>query len=71
MAFASSGNRDLFLEEPEKYVPRYGGYCVCGVAEGGLFGIAPDAWAIYEGRLYLNQSRREREIWLEDDPGRI
>jgi YHS domain-containing protein len=69
--FVSSGNRDLFLKEPGKYVPRYGGYCAYGVAEGGLFDIAPDAWTVYEGRLYLNQSKRVRELWLKDTPGHI
>jgi YHS domain-containing protein len=69
--FANTLNRDMFLKEPEKYVPRYGGYCAYGVAEGGLFDIAPDAWTIYEEKLYLNQNKRVRELWLKDIPGHI
>jgi YHS domain-containing protein len=25
--FASAANRDMFLAEPEKFAPQYGGYC--------------------------------------------
>jgi hypothetical protein len=69
--FTRVENRDTFLKNPEKYAPRYGGYCAYGVAEGGLFNIAPDAWTVYEGSLYLNQSKRVRELWLQDVPGHI
>jgi YHS domain-containing protein len=69
--FANAGNRETFLENPEKYVPRYGGYCAYGVAEGGLFNIATDAWTIHDGRLYLNQNKRVRKLWLENIPGHI
>lgn len=69
--FTSSENRGMFLKLPEKYVPQYGGYCAYGVAEGGLFDIDPDAWTIHDGKLYLNQSKSVRELWLKDIPGHI
>ena len=69
--FSTEDNRAAFLRDPEKFAPRYGGYCAYGVAEGGLFNIAPDAWTVYEGRLYLNQSKGVRKLWLEDVPGHI
>ena len=69
--FASARNRDAFLKYPDKYAPRYGGYCAYGVAEGGLFNINPDAWTVYEGSLYLNQNKRVRDLWLQDVPGHI
>ena len=31
----------------------------------------PEAWTIYEDRLYLNFSLRARELWLQDVPGNI
>jgi len=69
--FASGQNRDLFEKDPEKYAPRYGGYCAYGVANNYLVGIEPEAWTIYEGRLYLNYSLKVREQWKEDIPGNI
>jgi YHS domain-containing protein len=69
--FASAQNRDLFEKDPEKYAPRYGGYCAYGVANNYLVKIDPDAWTVYEGRLYLNYSLSVREQWKEDIPGNI
>jgi YHS domain-containing protein len=69
--FANAGNRDMFLKDPETYAPRYGGWCAYGVAVGALYDIDPDAWTVYEGRLYLNKNKRTRKIWLQDVPGNI
>jgi YHS domain-containing protein len=69
--FASARNRDTFLKDPEKYAPRYGGYCAYGVANNYLVKIDPKAWTVYEGRLYLNYSLKVREQWKEDIPGYI
>jgi hypothetical protein len=69
--FASAQNRDLFEKDPEKYAPRYGGYCAYGVANNYLVKIDPKAWTVYEGRLYLNYSLKVREQWKTDIPGNI
>lgn len=69
--FASSGNRDAFLENPGAYAPQYGGYCAWAVAEGYTAPIDPQAWAIVDGRLYLNFSRRIQRRWERDIPGNI
>ncbi|MBD9375109.1 hypothetical protein IB238_21010 [Rhizobium sp. ARZ01] len=53
--FASSGNRDLFIQDPAKYAPQYGGYCADGVSFGTVTtNIDPKAWRIIEGKLYLS-----------------
>jgi YHS domain-containing protein len=52
--FATAANRDLFLEDPARYAPAYGGYCAYGVAKGGLYPVEIDTWQIVEGRLMLN-----------------
>ena len=69
--FASSENLETFKSDPEKYAPRYGGYCAYGVANNYLVKIDPEAWTVYEGRLYLNYSLQVREQWKEDIPGNI
>lgn len=69
--FASAGNRDLFEKDPEKYAPRYGGYCAFGVANNYLVKIDPKAWTVYQGRLYLNYSLKVRDQWSQDIPGYI
>ena len=69
--FASSENLEMFKGNPEKYAPQYGGHCAYGVANNYLVKIDPDAWTVYEGRLYLNYSLSVREQWKEDIPGHI
>ena len=69
--FASAGNRVMFQGEPEKYAPRYGGYCAYGVATNSLFDINPKAWTVYKGHLYLNKSLNVRDMWSKDIPGNI
>jgi YHS domain-containing protein len=69
--FANAANLETFKGDPEKHTPRYGGYCAYGVANNYLVNIDPDAWTVYEGRLYLNYSLKVREQWLEDIPGYI
>lgn len=69
--FASAEHLRLFRETPEKYAPRYGGYCAYAVAKGSTAGIDPEAWSIVDGRLYLNYSKSVRETWLLDTKGYI
>lgn len=53
--FTSAENRDLFIAEPTKYAPQYGGYCADGVSFGTVTtNIDPKAWRIIEGKLYLS-----------------
>jgi YHS domain-containing protein len=53
--FASAENRDLFVTEPLKYAPQYGGHCADGVSLGTITtNIDPKAWRIIDGKLYLN-----------------
>jgi hypothetical protein len=67
--FSSEANRARFRQEPEKYLPAYGGYCAYGVAQGYLVKIDPEAWAIVNGRLYLNYDRSVAQTWRKDVPG--
>jgi YHS domain-containing protein len=52
--FASAANRAEFDKDPAKYVPRYGGFCAYGVANGVITGIeGAEAFTVYMGKLYL------------------
>lgn len=69
--FATAENRALFLLEPAKYAPQYGGYCAYGMTVGQKVPVDPAAWSIVEGRLYLNNSLAVRESWSKDPAGNI
>ncbi|MDP3407584.1 YHS domain-containing (seleno)protein [Bosea sp. (in: a-proteobacteria)] len=64
--FASAANKALFLADPERYKPAYGGFCAYGTSRGYLVKIEPEAWSIVEGRLYLNYDLGVRETWSGD-----
>lgn len=69
--FASAENRDLFVADPEKYAPQYGGYCAYAVSQGATASIDPEAWRIEDGKLYLNLNKDIQAIWQQDVPGYI
>jgi YHS domain-containing protein len=61
--FASAENRNRFAAEPDKYVPRYGGYCAYAMAIDRIADIDPERWAIVDGKLYLNNNRFAHVLW--------
>jgi len=69
--FASEEHKALFEENPEAYVPAYGGYCAFGTAMGFKFDGDPTYWRIVDDVLYLNLSGDIQERWEGDVPGFI
>lgn len=69
--FSSTDNLSLFKGDPEKYAPQYGGFCAYGVANGYTVKIEPEAWAIVDGKLYLNYNKDVQEEWNADRNGFI
>jgi hypothetical protein len=61
--FASEDNRERFLSDPARYVPRYGGFCAYAVSVNRLADVDPNRWEIVEGRLYLNANRLASALW--------
>lgn len=66
--FASQRSREAFLQEPERYLPRYGGYCALCVSEAGGGGedaqptpSDPTAYFVYRGHVYLFQNQALKE----------
>lgn len=66
--FASAANRKAFAENPGKYAPQFGGYCAYGASNGYKVSTQPDAFAVVDGKLYLNYNRDVLEMWKKDPP---
>jgi YHS domain-containing protein len=70
-AFANAEHRTMFLANPQKYLPAFGGYCAYGVAIGKKFVADPEVWKVEGGTLYLNLDRGIQAKWEKDIPGYI
>jgi YHS domain-containing protein len=55
--FASNEHRKMFAADPERYAPQYKGYCALSVARGLKIEADPEAWAIWNGKLYVFGSK--------------
>lgn len=79
----SAGNRELFLSDPARFAPQFGGYCAFAMSKGALASTVPPAWNIedvstvptdFEVRgdlLYLNYSLSVRDAWRADIKGNV
>ena len=61
--FASKSHKVKFDENPQRYVPAYGGHCALGVRYGQKSPVDPQAWRIKDGRLYLMLNPGTAVIW--------
>ncbi|MGB2985646.1 MAG: YHS domain-containing (seleno)protein [Phycisphaerae bacterium] len=51
--FASAGARKAFIDDPEKYVPRYNGHCAEGMSRGKRYLADPTQFIVNNGKTYL------------------
>jgi hypothetical protein len=69
--FSSAEHRELFASAPDKYAPRYGGFCAGAMALGWKAPIDPEAWVIVDGKLYLNYDKDGRDDFASDPKPQI
>ena len=70
-AFASEEHKKLFVANPTKYLPAYGGYCAYGASVAKKFVADPEVWKIVDGTLYLNLDKGIQVKWEKDVPKNI
>ena len=64
--FSSQANLDKFNENPDMYVPQYGGYCAWAIANGDTASGDPLQWTVLNNRLYLNYDADIQAMWSAD-----
>lgn len=67
--FTSIANKQLFDGNPDKYVPKYGGYCAVAAAFNKMEEIEIDKFQIYQGHLYMNRNAKAVSVWNENPAG--
>ena len=70
--FSSDENLQKFKSNPEKYVPKYGGFCAYAIAVSGKkVNINPETFEIRNGALYLfyNSGKNNTlQFWRQESP---
>jgi hypothetical protein len=69
--FRSEGNRAAFADNPDVYLPRYGGYDPVGLARGVTRAGHPALWQIVDQRLYLFYSPQAQAAFAADPEATI
>lgn len=69
--FVSEENKLKFIEYPEKYLPRYGGYSVLEVGEGQKVQADPKIWSVIDGKLYLHKNLSSQDKWEKEQKENI
>lgn len=69
--FASAEHKALFDAAPERYLPRYNGYCANGIVFGIPWGGSPESWRIEGGALYIFGGTSSQKAFELDLPGNI
>ena len=62
--FASEEHKKMFVANPDRYVPQYGGFCAFGVTQVTKFDGDPLLWNIHNGKLYVNATPALQQKWL-------
>jgi YHS domain-containing protein len=63
--FSSAENLETFKAEPEKFAPQYGGYCAYGTSRGYKAETQPDAFTVFNNKLYLNYNTDVVKTWAQ------
>lgn len=72
--FASAEHRTMFIADPDRYMPQFGGFCAAAMAmvDGDLVPADPENWAIVNGKLYMTTSGKKHfSDWLKNAPANI
>ena len=64
--FANEMHRQLFVGDPGKYAPQYGGYCAYGMAGGYTAYTDPTMFTVVDESLYLNYDASVQQDWQAD-----
>lgn len=59
--FSSARHRDLFAADPDRYAPRFSGFCTTAILEGDRYEADPAYWSIIDGKLYVFGTQEGRE----------
>jgi YHS domain-containing protein len=75
--FSNAAHREMFIADPDRYMPQYGSYCGMCLAEKACAPVFPDhpadpeAWAIVDGKLYMVGDKKVLGRWRANSSANI
>jgi YHS domain-containing protein len=64
--FASKEDQTTFQANPEKYVPKFGGFCAFATSVGVEADADPHEFAVSDGKLYVNNNEQAQKLFQQD-----
>jgi hypothetical protein len=61
--FSNAAHREMFVADPDRYMPQYGGNCAGATAFGDVMPADPEAWTIVGGKLYMVANKKFLDQW--------
>ncbi|MFS4457321.1 YHS domain-containing (seleno)protein [Maribacter sp. 2304DJ31-5] len=72
--FTSAEQKTAFENNPEKYMPQYGGYCAFGIYAGAKFRVDPNKFVVSNGKYYLFLNDVEvdaKQLWVSEKESKL
>ena len=69
--FASAEHRRIFVADPARFVPEYGGFCAYSIGRGAAATADPRVYSATGGKLYLFFDPAVKAVWDQEQSGSI
>lgn len=73
--FSTEKNKELFTNNPSKYIPQYGGWCAYAMGkDGSKVDIDPETYEIRDGKLYLFYNKfgtNTLDLWINENTSEL
>ena len=69
--FISNAHKAMFVKEPAKYAPQFGGFCSNGIVYGIPWGGDADTWKIIDGKLYIFGGESSQRYFLMNEKANL
>jgi YHS domain-containing protein len=66
--FKNADHRAMFVANPDRYAPQFGGLCAIDLSHGIKTDPDPEAWTIVDGKLYVFSDKRGPSFFAEQGP---
>ncbi len=64
--FENSTHLDMFISDPERYMPAFGGFCAYELAHENVVPSNLEYWYIHDEKLYLFSSESAKQEWFDE-----